>query len=155
MNKTILYLLFFTIVACNSKTEIPKPEKPIGKEVMEKILYDLAVLQALKSYSPDKLSKNSINSKTYIYQKYKIDSLQFAQNSKYYASDIETYKLMYQKVSDKLILEKKKIDTIISREAKIKAKKTKDSLLKVSKILKEKKEDEEGNARRFMVVPAR
>ncbi|WP_395077089.1 DUF4296 domain-containing protein [Flavobacterium sp.] len=139
MNKAILYLLTFSIVACNSKTEIPKPEKPIEKEVMEKILYDLAVLQALKSYSPEKLSKNSINSKTYIYQKYKIDSLQFAQNSKYYASDIEAYKIMYQKVSDKLVLEKKNIDTIISREAKIKAKKTKDSLLLITKKLKEKK----------------
>ncbi|WP_309609613.1 DUF4296 domain-containing protein [Flavobacterium sp.] len=139
MNKTILYLLIFTIVACNSKTEIPKPEKPIEKEVMEKILYDLAVLQALKSYSPEKLSKNSINSKTYIYQKYKIDSLQFAQNSKYYASDIEAYKIMYQKVSDKLVLEKKNIDTIISRETKIKTKKTKDSLLLITKKLKEKK----------------
>lgn len=134
-----MFLLILTILGCNSKSDIPKPEKIIEKEVMEKILYDLAVLQALKSYSPEKLSKNSINLKTYIYQKYKIDSLQFAQNSRYYASDIETYKLMYQKVSDKLILEKKNVDTIISREAKIKAKKTKDSLLKVAKKLKEKK----------------
>ena len=140
MNKIILFLLIFAFASCNSKTEIPQPEKPIEKEVMEKILYDLAVLQAVKSYSPDKLSKNSINSRTYIYQKYKIDSLQFAQNSKYYASDIESYKLMYQKVSDKLVLEKKNIDTIISREAKIKAKKTKDSLVKAAKILKAKKE---------------
>ena len=140
MNKIIFSILIFAFAACNSKTEIPEPEKPIEKEVMEKILYDLAVLQALKSYSPDKLSKNSINSKTYIYQKYKIDSLQFAQNSKYYASDIEAYKLMYQKVSDKLILEKKNIDTIINREARIKAKKTKDSLVKVAKKLKVKKE---------------
>ena len=140
MDKIIFFLLIFAFAACNSKTEIPRPEKPIEKEVMEKILYDLAVLQALKSYSPEKLTKNSINSKTYIYQKYKIDSLQFAQNSKYYASDIEAYKLMYQKVSDKLILEKKNIDTIISRETKIKAKKTKDSLLKVTKKLKVKKE---------------
>ena len=140
MNKIIFSILIFAFAACNSKTEIPEPEKPIEKEVMEKILYDLAVLQALKSYSPEKLSKNSINSKTYIYQKYKIDSLQFAQNSKYYASDIEAYKLMYQKVSDKLILEKKNIDTIINREARIKAKKTKDSLVKVAKKLKVKKE---------------
>ena len=139
MNKIIFPILIFAFAACNSKTEIPQPEKPIEKEVMEKILYDLAVLQALKSYSPEKLSKNSINSKTYIYQKYKIDSLQFAQNSKYYASDIEAYKIMYQKVSDKLVLEKKNIDTIISREAKIKAKKTKDSLLLITKKLKEKK----------------
>ena len=142
MNKIILFLLSLIILGCNSKTEISKPEKLIEKEVMEKILYDLALLQALKSYSPEKLNKFSINSKVYIYQKYKIDSLQFAQNSKYYASDIESYKQMYQKVSDKIVLQKKNIDTIISRETRKKAKKTKDSLLLVAKKLKEKKAKE-------------
>ena len=133
MKKIILLLSLLIIGACSNKNEIPKPTKPIDKEVMENILYDLALLQALKSYSPGKLTENSINSKTYIYQKYKIDSLQFVQNNKYFASDIETYKLMFENVSNRLQKEKNQMDTILSKELKIKIKKSHDSLAKINK----------------------
>ncbi|WP_395047942.1 DUF4296 domain-containing protein [Flavobacterium sp.] len=134
MKKIILVLsILIFISACSNKNEIPKPAKPIDKAVMENILYDLALLQALKSYSPEKLTKNSINSKTYIYQKYKIDSLQFVENNKYFASDIETYKLMFENVSNRLQKEKNQMDTILSKELKIKIKKSHDSLAKINK----------------------
>ncbi|SFB12002.1 protein of unknown function [Flavobacterium swingsii] len=134
MKKIILLLSILIIIsACSNKNEIPKPAKPIDKAVMENILYDLALLQALKSYSPEKLTKNSINSKTYIYQKYKIDSLQFVENNKYFASDIETYKLMFENVSNRLQKEKIEIDKVLSKELKVKTKKSQDSLEKIVK----------------------
>jgi hypothetical protein len=133
MKKKILLLSILIISACSNKNEIPKPAKPIDKAVMENILYDLALLQALKSYSPEKLTKNSINSKTYIYQKYKIDSLQFVENNKYFASDIETYKLMFENVSNRLQKEKIEIDKVLSKELKVKTKKSQDSLEKIVK----------------------
>ena len=121
MKKIILVLsILIFISACSNKNEIPKPAKPIDKAAMENILYDLALLQALKSYSPEKLTKNSINSKTYIYQKYKIDSLQFVENNKYFASDIEAYKIMFENVSNRLQKEKNQMVTILSKELKIK-----------------------------------
>lgn len=134
MKKIILVLsILIFISACSNKNEIPKPAKPIDKAAMENILYDLALLQALKSYSPEKLTKNSINSKTYIYQKYKIDSLQFVENNKYFASDIEAYKIMFENVSNRLQKEKNQMDTILSKELKIKTKKSQDSLEKITK----------------------
>ncbi|MEO8235562.1 MAG: DUF4296 domain-containing protein [Flavobacterium sp.] len=134
MKKIILLLsILIFISACSNKNEIQKPAKPIDKAVMENILYDLALLQALKSYSPEKLTKNNIDSKTYIYQKYKIDSVQFLENNKYFASDIETYKLMFENVSNRLQKEKSQIDTILNKESKIKAKKIRDSIIKSSK----------------------
>jgi hypothetical protein len=136
MKKIILLLSLLIIGACSNKNEIPKPAKPIDKEVMENILYDLALLQALKSYSPEKLTKNNIDSKNYIYQKYKIDSLQFVENNKYFASDIEAYKLMFENVSNRLQKEKSELDTIINKELKIKTKKTQDSLKKLPKIIR-------------------
>ena len=58
MKKIILVLsILIFISACSNKNEIPKPAKPIDKAAMENILYDLALLQALKSYSPEKLTK--------------------------------------------------------------------------------------------------
>ena len=134
----LLSILIF-ISACSSKNEIPKPAKPIDKAVMENIFYDLVLLQALKSYNPEKLTKNNINSKTYIYQKYKIDSLQFVENNKYFASDIQAYKIMFENVSNRLQKEKALIDTIVNKESKIKAKKIQDSLKKISKNSKIKR----------------
>lgn len=119
--------------SCVNKVETPLPTKPIDKSTMENILYDLAILQALKSYSPEKLTKNGINSKTYIYQKYKIDSLQFAENNKYYASDFTEYQAMFARVTDRLQKQKTEMDTIIKKEAIVKNKKRLDSVAAVAK----------------------
>ena len=116
------------------------PAKPIDKATMENILYDLALLQALKSYSPEKLSKNNINPKTYIYKKYKIDSLQLVENNKYLASNLEEYKEIFENVSNRLIAEKKVVDTLIKKEEKIKAKRIRDSFIKLEKKVLKKAE---------------
>ncbi len=134
MKKIVLLLLVLIAGACNSKNEIPKPAKPIEKAVMEDILYDLALLQALKSYSPEKLTKNNINSKTYIYQKYKIDSIQLAENNKYYASDFAEYQIMFNHVAERLEKQKAEMDTLAKKEEKKTQKKKKDSLANISKL---------------------
>lgn len=133
MRKIILILSIFIIAACNNKSENEKPKKMIDKTVMQNILYDLAVLQAIKSNSPEKFGKNDINPKTYIYQKYKIDSLQFAQNNKYYTANMQSYRVMFQSVTDRLKKEKDALDTIIKRKEKAKSKKMRDSILKIAK----------------------
>ncbi len=134
MKKIILLLLVLIVGACNSKSEIPKPAKPIEKAVMEDILYDLALLQALKGYLPEKLTKNSINSKTYIYQKYNIDSLQLVENNKYYASDFAEYQIMFNHVAERLEKQKAEMDTLVKKEEKKIQAKKKDSLSKISKL---------------------
>ena len=134
MKKSIVLLsVWIMISSCVNKSEIPKPAKPIDKPTMENILYDLALLQALKSYSPEKLTKNEINSKTYIYQKYHIDSLQFVENNKYYASDFTEYQAMFGRVTDRLQKQKTEMDTILGKELKIKNKKRLDSVAAIAK----------------------
>jgi len=141
MNKIAILLISFIFLlgSCTVKNEIQKPEKFIEKEVMEKILYDLALLQALKGYSPQELKKNSINPKSYIYQKYKIDSIQFIENNKYYSYDIEEYKLMYEHILNRLEKEKKIIDDQIRKDFNKKQKQITDSLKKAPKKIKEQK----------------
>lgn len=136
MNKIILLLVTFFLLSCSNKNKIQKPAKLIEKESMEKIYYDLALLQALKTSAPEKMFPNKINPQTYIYQKYKIDSLQFVQNNNYYAEDIEEYKAMFDRVTVKLKLQKAEIDTIVNREIRLKSKKIADSLKKIQKVLK-------------------
>lgn len=135
----LLISFIFLLGSCTVKNEIQKPEKFIEKEMMEKILYDLALLQALKGYSPQELKKNSINPKSYIYQKYKIDSIQFIENNKYYSYDIEEYKLMYDHILNRLEKEKKIIDDQIRKDFNKKQKQITDSLKKAPKKIKEQK----------------
>lgn len=139
MKKVAVFVsLIFLFASCTVKNEIKKPEKLIEKDVMENILYDLALLQALKGYSPLELQKNSVNPKSYIYQKYKIDSIQFVENNKYYSSDIEEYKLMYERIITRIEKEKKDVDAKINTDYKKKQQQTTDSLKRASKKKKRK-----------------
>jgi 6-pyruvoyl-tetrahydropterin synthase len=97
----ILFLTFSVFVSCQ-KNVVEKPDDLIEEDVMVDIIYDLSLLEAIKSQNPASLEVNNINPNDYIYKKYKIDSLLFAQSNQYYATDIKNYKNIYDKVTKKL-----------------------------------------------------
>ncbi|CAN1557555.1 Domain of unknown function DUF4296 [Flavobacteriaceae bacterium] len=128
---------------------VKKPDNLINKNKMGDILYDMSLLEALKYQNPNSLYENGINPKTYVYEKYKIDSLQFVESNAYYAADYREYKKMFDALNDRLNKEKASVDLIIKKEQKkeialkkIKVKKVQDSIKKAkkSKELKIKKE---------------
>ena len=138
-------ILFFS---CNTDL-VKKPDNLIDKKKMGDILFDMSLLEALKYQNPNSLYENGINPKTYVFKKYKIDSLQFAKSNAYYAADYREYKKMFDALNDRLKKEKASIDLIIKKEQKkeialkkSKAKKVQDSIKKAkkSKELKIKKE---------------
>lgn len=139
MNKIIIVVLAFLVLSCSTST-IEKPEKLIDQATMENILYDLAMLQAIKGHNPKKLPENSINPKTYVFQKYKIDSTQFAQSNKYYSSDVAGYKKLYENIISKITQEKKNVEAQIKKELEAKQKQKKDSIKKnLDSVFKRKK----------------
>lgn len=97
----ILFLIFSVFVSCQ-KAAIEKPDSLIDEDVMVDIIYDLAILEAIKSQNPISLETNNINPNEYVYKKYKIDSLQFAKSDQYYATEIKTYKKIYDRVGKKI-----------------------------------------------------
>jgi hypothetical protein len=100
--KKIFYLtVFFGLFACNENPVKP-PKKLLDEATMENILYDAAILQAVKLNSPDILQANKIDAKNYIYKKYKIDSTTYRQNNRYYASDVNKYKEMQKRILARL-----------------------------------------------------
>lgn len=105
-----LFLIISVFISCQ-KANIEKPEKLIEEEVMVSIIYDLALLDAIRSKNPASLEANNIVPTEYIYKKYKIDSLQFAKNNQYYASDIKNYKKIYDRVTKKLEAKKTVLDS--------------------------------------------
>jgi len=110
----VLTISIVLLVSCD-KTTVKKPDNLIKEDEMVEILYDLSVLEAIKSQKPAVLDSNSVNSKTYVYEKYKIDSLQFAKSDQYYASDIPNYKKMYEQVSKKIEENKAIADSLIKK----------------------------------------
>lgn len=114
MKKIIVAFCFVTTFFSCQNAVIEKPEKPIDEEVMVDVLYDLSLMEAIKSQNISD-SDNAINSSQYIYKKYKIDSVQFVQNNKFYASDVDNYKKMFDKVKARLEKEANKLDTIMKK----------------------------------------
>ena len=102
MKKLVALLLLFTILISCQKPAIPKPDNLIDEDVMVDIIYDISILEAIKTQRAIVLESNNINPDTYIYKKYKIDSIQFANSDKFYASDIKKYKAIFEKVSKRM-----------------------------------------------------
>ena len=98
------------LIGCKNTT-VEKPDNLIDEDKMIEILYDISILEAIKVTNPKSLETRKINSNKYIYQKYKIDSLQFVKSDLYYASDVSNYGKMYKKVIEK-VENVKKADSI-------------------------------------------
>ena len=129
--KKLLFVLTVIFLASCSEKPVPKPDNLLSKEVMEEIVYDLALLQAAESHRPQVLTENKIEVKQFIYKKYNIDSLTYFQNYKYYASDIRAFKKMYKHVNERIENQKNEIDTLIKDK---KIQKTTDSNINTPQI---------------------
>lgn len=117
MKKIIGVILLLGLFSCEEKV-VPKPNQLLSEEVMVDILYDTALLQAAEAYLPDELTLNNIRIKSYIYNKYKIDSITYYQNQRYYASNIRKYRDMHSKVLKKLELKSIETDSLLKKEEK-------------------------------------
>ena len=118
---------------------VKKPDLLIEKSKMMDIMYDLALLEAIKYQNPAVLDSNQIRPKQFIYKKYKIDSLQLAQNNKYYAADYKSYKEMFESVVKRIENEKKRVNAVIKLEEK--KKKIRIAQIKKKKQLAKKSKD--------------
>lgn len=111
MKKTIIVLFVLIAFASCKDTVVEKPENLIEKDKMVDIIYDLSLLEAIKSTNYGSLESRKIDASTYVYKKYKIDSLQFAKSDHYYASDIDSYSEIYDRVSKRIENNKQAIDS--------------------------------------------
>ena len=117
--KKIIILLAIVLVFISCKDEaVKEPNRLIEKETMVNIMYDLSVLDGIKYQNPASLDSFKINPKKYIYNKYKIDSLQFAQSNIYYASNYEEYLAIVDEVNARLVKNKAETTALIKAEAK-------------------------------------
>ena len=138
----IIIILFF---GCNNVIEKPKrPDNLIPEDKMVEIMYDVFLLNSAKGINKIKLEENGVLPEKYIFEKYQIDSLQFANSNNYYAYDTKTYESILNRIKDKIEVHRKEYEalTLVEEAAKEKKedslrairKKEKDSLIKLGKM---------------------
>ena len=138
MKKSISLLAILALLGCKENL-VKKPERLIEKSKMMDIMYDLSLLEAIKYQNPAVLDSNQIRPKQFIYKKYKIDSLQLAQNNVYYAADYKSYKVMFETVVKRITDQKKR--AIAATKAEEKKNKIRTAKLKKKKKLEKKSRD--------------
>lgn len=110
MKKYILLVagLLFFISSCKNDI-VKKPDNLLSEDQMVDMIYDLSILDAMRQegvYSQQETPTQTELLKT----KYKTDSITFAKNTLYYASDIRKYKRIYESVKDRLDKESIKLE---------------------------------------------
>ncbi|MDP3680858.1 MAG: DUF4296 domain-containing protein [Flavobacterium sp.] len=118
MRKIITFLTIVTLFVSCKEEVVNKPERLIEKDVMVDIMYDLSVLEAIRNQNPASLDTFKINSRDYIFKKYKIDSVQFAKSNVYYASDYNEYKSMFEQIRKRLEANTKSVDSLVKLKKK-------------------------------------
>jgi hypothetical protein len=89
-NFLVIIGICLLMISCNSKA-VEKPKNLISEDVMVDILYDLHVFNSIKLNAISNANQDNRSPADYIYQKYEVDSAQFASSDRYYAADIEEY----------------------------------------------------------------
>ena len=114
----ITRLLFLVIcllgLSCGNKL-MEEPDNLISREKMTDILYDMALLNAIDNSHPQVLAANEFNVMEFIYKKYEIDSAQFVQSDRYYASVPAEYRRIYEAVEARLTLKRDSVSEIIQQ----------------------------------------
>lgn len=134
-NFIVILLVLFLSISCK-KDVVKEPAKLIEKEKMIDIMYDLSLLEAMRYQKPLSLDSIDNDPTKFILKKYKVDSLQFAQNNMYYASDYENYKDMFDQVNKRIEVNQRAADSLAKIDEKKAAKANKNKpkeLIEVSK----------------------
>lgn len=143
--KKLFYIIICLFFSCNSSIEKPqKPENLIPEDKMAEIMYDVFLLNSAKGVNKILLETNGVLPEKYVFEKYSIDSTQFAESNNYYVYNTKTYESILNKIKEKIDLKKKEYEALDKIEEAEKMKKAdsireirkreKDSLVKIGEL---------------------
>ena len=134
MQRLLIFLVLSILFSCKEKL-IEPPSDLISEAEMTEILYDLTMINGLRSTNDRILKRHKIETMPYIYEKYGVDSLQFVHSDQYYASVPEIYQKMYESIQQRIEERIKEMDRIREQKndsARSKNKRVRDSIRKIS-----------------------
>jgi hypothetical protein len=115
-NLNYIYIVLLLMSGCQNIDRTPRPDNLIPEDKMVDVLTELAILHGARSYNKNLLEEKGVDPTSYLYEKYSIDSVQFAHSSNYYAENIKQYQDIYTKVKARLEALKVEYDSIRKKE---------------------------------------
>ena len=101
--------MILMFLGCEDKVSYKKPENLIDKAKMTDLLYDMHLVIGTSNIRNVHLEKNR-NYMSLVYEKYGIDSVQFAASNLYYTSHIQEYEDIFEDVEQRLELLKNTLE---------------------------------------------
>lgn len=98
---SVVFCLLLLTAACDKRMNYQKPENLISKQQMIELLYDMHLAVGTSNLQNLKLEKNR-NYMSLVYEKYGIDSAQFAASNIYYSANINEYEAIFEEVEKRL-----------------------------------------------------
>lgn len=125
---TVSLICFASVLfSCGKKMKPEKPNNLIPEKEFTEILFDMFVINSAKGVNKKVMEENGLKPEQYIYDKYQIDSLQFAKSNEYYAFDSEKYAGILNKVKQNVENQKKMFEKQLEEE-EVKNKRRLDSI---------------------------
>lgn len=104
------------MLSCQNIKKVEKPGDLIPEEKMIQILQDLAIARTAKTVNKKVLIDQAIHPVDLVFEKYGIDSTTFVKSNEWYASDLDHYKTMFQRLKDSFSVKKNAYDSIVKVE---------------------------------------
>ena len=108
----LLYIAFLSFMACQDVQRPEKPDDLIGKDKMVDIFTDSYLSNAARSIDNRSIRGKGIRLDSFIYNKYDIDSVQFAKSNAYYTANLNEYNKLFERVKERLTNLQKQTDSI-------------------------------------------
>jgi hypothetical protein len=138
MKKISLLLLFIFLVSCTSNTIFKKPKDLIPKDTMSLLVQDMMIASSAK-FVKNINKQKKINYISFVYDKYKIDSVRFQNSNFYYISKIDLYEEIITDAKVKLENKKKFFTKLKAKQDsinKLKRKEIRDTLFSFKDTVK-------------------
>jgi hypothetical protein len=114
---TVSLICFASVLfSCGREIKPEKPENLIPETEFTEILFDMFVINSAKGVNKKVMEENGLKPEQYIYDKYQIDSLQFAKSNEYYAFDSEKYTAILKNIKQKVENQKKLFEKQLEEE---------------------------------------
>lgn len=110
MKKILIWAFTVLLLFSCAEKLIEKPENLIPEDKMVLILKEMAIVNAAKATSIGTLRDNGIDPTTFVFAKYEIDSAQFVDSDRYYASLPLVYETLYEQVETSLEKQREQIE---------------------------------------------
>ncbi len=116
IKKAFIAVFLMVFFGCQDVVRPKKPDHLIDEAQMKNMLYDLSLVNAARDLGRDQLEQAGIAPEKFIFDKYGIDSAQFAQNIQYYSVKFYKYQTMWQEVNKRLDDERDLVDSLKQKQ---------------------------------------